>query len=158
MSKLCLLSIALVIILSLLKTNKIFSEQLIIEKIERTNNFRISEIYFDFAKVSLNLTNFNSKTVLIKKIHPIEKTVYSFLLNLNSEVKSKSAINNFQNITDKVFVKNYLILDTNYQILNINNMDFYKFQIYVPKKEKTTRFINNILEQYKIEFNLKNLR
>jgi len=156
-SKLRILTIALVIILSFMKSNKIFSEQFLIEKTEKTKNFRINEIYFDFAKINLNLTNFKTETVLIKKSQSIAETLY-VLLNLYSEVKSKSVINNFQNVSDKVFVKNYLILDTNYQILNIKNTDFYKFQIYIPKKEKTTGFINNILEQYKIEFNLKNIR
>ncbi len=134
------------------------AEQFIVEATDTIYNFRIIKTSYDFSKINLYLPDFNSKYILIRKKKNLQNTLSSLFENYNANLTGKTVVKSQSTVFDKIFLKKYLILDTSYQIFNIKGISYYKFKLYSRKRKKRKNFIDNILEQYAVEYNLTNIR
>ena len=145
------------VILTLL--SPLFADKLIIQEIETVRNFQIEKYYFSTTFSDLPLKNYSSKTVFIPYKGNLKKAILTVFTSFPTNVLSKT-FNSGSHLQDKIISKRYLILDTNYQIVNINKDKFYKFKVYAPhlKRKNLLIFLNKIMELYKIEYNIGDIK
>ncbi len=131
------------------------TSQFILQQIDIIKNYKIEKEFFDYTVGDFYLKNFQKKTILVEKSDDFKTTLKSLFKNMPVEILSEAVVSNFTLINDKIIAKKILILDRDYEIVDIDNKEFYKFTLYVKKKEKKG-FLYNIIKQFKIEYGYKN--
>ena len=131
----------------------LYSKQIILEQIEILNNYKISKTYFDYTIGDFYLKDYSKKSILIKDMNDFQLTLKS-VFSYNQYLDCKTLLSDFSVYYDKVILKKFLILDSNYQILNIQNNKYYKFKIYYKTHKSKKSFLKNIIEEFKIEYGL----
>ncbi|GEM_PF-4740816 len=148
-----LLSLLIISIFSI--PNYINAKQLILQQIEVVKNYNLVKLNFDYTYGDFYLKEFDSIYILTEKINDLKSTVQS-LFNSDNTLIESSYIENYTLIDDEIILKKFLILDTDYQIVNSGNNYFYRFKVYSPKREDEKRnFLKNIINQFRIEYGLR---
>ena len=133
--------------------NLLNSQQIILQQIETMDNFEISKIYFDYTIGDFYFKDFYKKDILVEENKDLKSALQSIFESNNYLEFQTNTFNNSE-ISDNIFIKKFLILDTNYQILDINNKRYFKFTIYYKKKKSSNNFFKKIVEQFKIEYGI----
>ncbi len=134
--------------------NLLNSQQLILQRTESTNNYKISKIYFDYTLGDFYLKDFYKKDILVKGGKDLKSTLQT-MFEYNNYLEYQTKIINYKDVEDNILIKKFLILDTSYQILDINSERYFKFTVYFKKKKNYDNFLEKILEQFKIEYGIR---
>ena len=134
--------------------NLLNSQQLILQRTESTNNYKISKIYFDYTLGDFYLKDFYKKDILVKGSKDLKSTLQT-MFEYNNYLEYQTKIINYKDVEDNILIKKFLILDTSYQILDINSERYFKFTIYFKKKKNYGNFLKKIVEQFKIEYGIR---
>ncbi len=150
MRKIFIISIFLFFALTSLK-----SSQIILEQIDIIKNYKIEKETFDYTIGNFYLNNFKKLTILVEKDKDFETTIKGLFNNIPVEILSEAVVSNFTLKDDKIVAKKILILDREYKIVNIDNKEFYKFILYIKKEKEKPSFLQNLINQFKIEYGYK---
>ncbi len=133
------------------------SSQLILQQTDVIKNYKIEQEFFDYSLKNLYFSNFKKVIVIVEKNINFKTTLRGLFKNIPGDILSKAVVLTFKLSDDKIIAKKIIILDRKYEIVNINNKEFYKFTLYIKHKEKVKKgFLHNIIKFFKIAYGNKN--